>query len=496
MINPGNEKKEKYAIIIGAGPAGLTAAYELLAKTDIKPIILERDSQVGGISKTINYKGWRFDVGPHRFFTKSPVVSALWERILPKAKGEFLDVKRLTRIHYQDNFFDYPIKLSLKNLKKLGLKKIGRIISGYISVRLKPIKPEISLEDFFINRFGRELYLTFFKSYTEKIWGEDCAQIPKSWGAQRIKNLSIKKIITEYFKKTLGFNYHSRETSLIDSFSYPKFGAGQMYEKMAAIITERGGQIILNSDVLALKVEGNKLISVNTWNPLTQEINNYSGNYYFSTQALQELIAKTETAPLEIKELAAGLVYRNLILVALIYDKLNISSRPNKRNSSTLITDNWIYIHDEGVKIGRLDIFNNFSASLLKEEDKILLGAEYFCSAEDALWQASDETLINLAKDELERIGIAQKTDFCDGTVHRQSQAYPAYFGTYNRFAELKNYLDSISNLYLIGRNGQHRYNNMDHSILSALTAVDNIVRGQKDKSNIWAVNTEDDYHE
>ncbi|MFA5131637.1 MAG: NAD(P)/FAD-dependent oxidoreductase [Patescibacteria group bacterium] len=496
MISSGNDKKEKYAIIIGAGPAGLSAAYELLAKTDIKPIIIERDSQVGGISKTINYKGWRFDVGPHRFFTKSPVVSALWERILPKAKGEFLDVKRLTRIHYQDNFFDYPIKLSVKNLKKLGLKKIERIISGYISVRLKPIKPEISLEDFFINRFGRELYLTFFKSYTEKIWGEDCAQIPKSWGAQRIKNLSIKKIITEYFKKSFRFNYHSRETSLIDNFSYPKLGAGEMYERMADIITERGGQIILNSDVLALKVEGGKLISVNAWNPLTQEISNYSGDYYFSTQALQDLIAKTEAAPMEIKKIASGLVYRNLILVALIYNKLNISSGPNKKNSSPLISDNWIYIHDEGVKIGRLDIFNNFSPALLKEGDKILLGAEFFCNADDELWSANDESLINLARVELEKIGIASSTDFYDGTVYRQAQAYPAYFGTYNRFPELRNYLDSISNLYLIGRNGQHRYNNMDHSILSALTAVDNIARGQIDKSNIWAVNTEDDYHE
>ena len=496
MISLGSEKKERFAIIIGAGPAGLTAAYELLAKTDIKPIILERDSQVGGISKTINYKGWRFDVGPHRFFTKSPVVSALWERILPKATGEFLNVKRLTRIHYQDNFFDYPVKLSVRNLKKLGLKKIGRIISGYASARLKPINPEISLEDFFINRFGRELYLTFFKSYTEKIWGEDCTHIPKSWGEQRIKNISIKIIIAEYIKKTFCFNYHSRETSLIDNFSYPRLGAGQMYESLAKIITERGGKIILNSDVLSLKVEENKIISVNAWNPLTQEISNYSGDYYFSTQALQELIAKTEAAPVEIKEIAAGLVYRNLILVTLIYNKLIISKHPAKKNSSDLVADNWIYIHDEGVKIGRLDIFNNFSSALLKEEDKILVGAEFFCDANDELWHANDETLLNLAKAELEKIGIARKEDFCDGTVYRQAQAYPAYFGTYDRFSELRDYLDSISNLYLIGRNGQHRYNNMDHSILSALTAVDNIARGQKDKSNIWAVNTEDDYHE
>lgn len=486
MENNQATNNKQTAIIVGAGPAGLTAAHELLKKTDIRPIILEQGSQVGGISKTINYKGWRFDIGPHRFFTKSSAVSALWEEILPKEGGNFLKKERLTRIYYNQSFFDYPVKLSLKNLKNLGTKKIAKIIFGYLSARLRPVNPEISLEDFFINRFGRELYKTFFKSYTEKVWGVSCCDIPKNWGAQRVKNLSLSRVITNTIKKIIFPGYKTRETSLIDSFFYPKMGAGAMYEKMAAIIIQKGGEIKLNTKAGEFELIGDNIISVQTQNLNNKSTATYSADYFFSSQPLQEFINNNPIAPPEISKIAAGLVYRDLILVVLIYKKLNFNQ----------IKDNWIYIQEEGMRMGRLDIFNNFSNSLLKDGDKSLLGAEFFCNHNDELWKADDASLINLAKEELKKMGIALSDDFLDGVVCRQPKAYPAYFGTYNRLPELQDYLNSINNLYLIGRNGQHRYNNMDHSILSALTAVNNIVCGRKDKKNIWAVNTEDEYHE
>ncbi len=486
MKNEEIPKIQPVAIIIGAGPAGLTAAYELLKKTNIKPIIIEQGAQVGGISKTVNYKGWRFDIGPHRFFTKSPLVSALWEEILPQKKGEFLVKNRLTRIYYHNKFFNYPVKLNWQNLKNLGLIKIGKIISGYLASKLKPIRPEISLEDFFINRFGRELYHTFFKSYTEKVWGVSCQEIPKNWGAQRVKNLSLSKIISETLKKAWRPNRQTKETSLIDNFLYPKFGAGQMYETLAKLIVERGGEIKLNTKITALVVEGGRVISAGAINSINQKTETYSGDYYFSSQALDDLIKKIDTAPAAAQKIAAGLAYRHLILVALIY----------KKTSAPLISDNWIYIQEAGIKMGRLDIFNNFSSSLLKDDDKVWLGGEYFCGENDELWTATEEELIRLAKKELQKIGIALEADFIDGTVYRQAQAYPAYFGTYNRLGDLKNYLNKISNLYLIGRNGLHRYNNMDHSILSAITAVGNIINGRSDKNNIWEVNAEETYHE
>jgi protoporphyrinogen oxidase len=491
-----DNEAEKFAIIVGAGPAGLTAAYELLTKTNIKPIILEKCSQVGGISKTVDYKGWRFDIGPHRFFTKSPLVSALWKKMLPEESGDFLRIDRLTRIYYHGKFFDYPVNYSWQNLKNLGPVKIRKIIFSYLSARLKPIRPEISLEDFFINRFGKELYYTFFQSYTKKIWGMDCDAIPKSWGAQRIKSLSLYGTLKESLIKNFSANYQTQETSLINNFLYPKFGAGQMYEAMADAITKKGGIIKLNTNIKEIKVKDNKVISLVATNLTNQKTETYCGDYYFSSQALNDLIAKTDTAAPEIKEISAGLVYRNLILVALIYKNLNLNNQTKKTTNDSLISDNWIYIQDEGVKMGRLDIFNNFSPSLLKESDKVWLGAEYFCSAGDEFWTASDEDLLSLAKKELHKIGIASENNFLDGTVYRQAQAYPAYFGTYNRLGELKNYLNKISNLFLIGRNGLHRYNNMDHSILSAITAVNNIITNRTDKNNIWEINSEDQYHE
>ncbi|MFA5886178.1 MAG: NAD(P)/FAD-dependent oxidoreductase [Patescibacteria group bacterium] len=518
------KQKSKQAIIIGAGPAGLTAAYELLTKTDIKPIILEKSSQVGGLAKTINSQGWRFDLGPHRFFSKSPLINKLWEDILPRqgfptAEDKILEriikvsekpgapdpekvdrvmlfKNRLTRIIHNQKFFDYPLRLSLPNLKNLGFKKIFKIIISYLFARLFPCRPEISLEDFFINRFGRELYTTFFQSYTEKVWGTKCQDMPKSWGEQRIKGLSVSKVIKEAIKKNLLPGYHSHETSLIDSFLYPKFGAGQMYETLAEIIRQKGGEIKLNSRVTKLTTTEEKIISLESQQTSTGATETYQGDYFFSSSSLQDLIGSWPTAPVEIKKAAAQLQYRDLILVTLVYKQLQKKNQTNLKTKNQLIPDNWLYVQEKNVKIGRLSILNNFSPWLLKESDKVLISAEYFCTQGDELWQMTEENLIALAKQELKIIGLATPDDFITGSLYRQRQAYPVYSAADSDLPKIQKYLNSFANLFLIGRNGLHRYNNMDHSMLTAMTAVNNIITGQKDKTNIWQINTENDYQE
>ncbi len=525
-----NKSNDKIAIIMGAGPAGLAAAYELALHSDIKPIVIEMDGQVGGLAKTIDYEGWRFDIGPHRFFSKSPEINKLWEEILPKQGqlsqedkelGRKLDLsdklgapnpdeenqimlvkQRLTRIYHRRRFFDYPIKLSFSNLKKLGGWQVISILSGYIWARLKPIKPEKNLEDFFINRFGRPLYETFFKDYTEKVWGVSCQEIPKSWGAQRVKQLSVSKIISEAVKQTLKPNRKTSETSLIDSFLYPKFGAGQMFEEMAKKIITKGGIIKTSHQIIALQTEGKKIISLRVKNLQTGNEETIAGDFFLSSLAIKDLVEMMDGAARASQEIAAGLSYRDLILVALAYNHLSLKNKTKIKTRNDLIPDNWIYVQEKGAKLGRLDIFNNFSPWMLKNQDKVLIGAEYFCQEGNAWWQMSDTELIEMASTELATMGIAEKDELITGNVHRQTKAYPAYLGSYNRFSELKDYLNSWENIFLIGRNGQHRYNNMDHSMLTGLKAAQALINYQTEqdlqnsKHEIWQINTEDDYHE
>jgi protoporphyrinogen oxidase len=521
-----NTKKnnKKIAIIIGAGPAGLTAAYELLAKTDIKPIIIESDKQVGGIAKTINYNGWRFDIGPHRFFSKNLEVSKIWEETLPlqgtptkedlelnrkvKLSNKFeapnpektnkvsLSKNRLTRIYHQRKFFDYPIKLTLSNLYKIGVLKIVKIIVDYFWVKIKPIEPEVNLEDFFTNRFGRALYLKFFKDYTEKVWGVSCQKIPKSWGAQRIKKLSVSKVISESVKNIFKPKRESKETSLINHFIYPKLGAGQMYEEMAKIIKEKGGIIKKEEKVILISLENNYIKYLTTKNNETGLITKYTGDYFFSSLAIKNLIKMTDKAPLEIKNIAKNLRYRDLILIIMVYNKLELKNKTKIKTKNNIIPDNWIYIQEKNIKMGRLDIFNNFSSWLLKDRNKILIAAEYFCNKGDLLWNSPDKQLIKMCQQEFKEAKIAKEKEFIQGFVHRQEKAYPAYLGSYDKFENIKKYLNSINNLYSIGRNGQHRYNNMDHSMLTAIKAVENIISNNKNKENIWEVNSEEEYHE
>jgi protoporphyrinogen oxidase len=497
----------KTAIIIGAGPAGLTAAYELLTRTDIHPIVLERSTFMGGIARTIQYRGNRMDLGGHRFFSKSDRVMNWWFSHLPLAKGDEADGSdlrlllrpRKSRIYFLRRFFQYPVQPTWGTIGNLGLWRTLKIGLSYLRSALFPIKPTTNLEEFFINRFGRELYLTFFKSYTEKVWGVPCNQIAAEWGAQRIKGLSIHEAIRHFLKSSRRKqedrpSEKETETSLIEQFLYPKFGTGQMWEEVARKILTLGGEIFSAYDVTKVEARGGRIVSV-----IAQDANSnahrFAGDIFFSTTSVQELVrALGDAAPANIREISEGLQYRDLIAVGILLKKLKL--RDPGDASGKLISDNWIYIQEPDVLVGRLQIFNNWSPYLVADSAKVWLGAEYYCREGDELWRKSDDELAQMAIEELAEIQVIEKDDVLDSTVARMRKTYPAYFGTYSRFAELRDFLDKCENLFLIGRNGMHKYNNMDHSMLTAMTAVDNLLASITDKSNIWAVNTEEDYLE
>jgi len=493
---------EKIAIIIGAGPAGLTAAYELLQKTGIKPVIFEQDDCVGGISRTINYKGNKIDIGGHRFFSKSDRIMKWWANILPtesldagvdpnKTDDVMLMRNRISRIYYTKKFFDYPIKLNWNTITNLGLIKIIKIFFTYIKAVLFPIKKEDSLKDFLINRFGSELYKTFFKEYTEKVWGVPCEKISAKWGAQRIKGLSITKTLLDAAKSIFNRSDSSiaqkkTETSLIKKFLYPKYGPGQMWKTVAKKIQEQGGKIYLNHKVCSLKLEDNKIGEVIVCDKITKERKIFTADYCFSTMPVKELISSVQNnVPEEVKKIAQNLVYRDFITIGLLVNKLKIKA-----------PDNWIYIQEPSVKVGRIQIFNNWSPFLIADPNKIWLGLEYFANEGDDLWNMEDENLKNFAIKELIELNFVDKEDILDSTVIKVKKTYPAYLGSYNNFPVIRKFTDTIPNLFLLGRNGMHRYNNQDHSMLTAMIAVENIINNITDKQNIWDVNTEEDYHE
>jgi len=488
-ISQKTQEKGKIALIVGAGPAGLTAAYSLL-KAGVKPIILESSPQVGGISKTVRGEKWSFDIGPHRFFTKAPAVSALWEEILPSSSGQMLIKKRSTRIYHLGRLFDYPIRLTFSTLAKLGFGRSLKIFFSYLRASLFPQKAGDDLESFFCRRFGRELYLTFFKDYTEKVWGKSCRELSSAWGAQRVRALSLARVLKEAAAGILKISPKKIETSLIKQFRYPRLGAGQLYEAMAEEIIKNGGEIILDKKVVRWQVLDNSLVGLIAIDQKTGETKEYSADYYLSSQPLRDLIAGMPTAPENIKKIAAGLEYRSLIIVALSYNRLAGNDKQR------LSDENWVYIQEKGKKMGRLSIINNFSEDLIKEKGQYLLTTEFFCQENDDQWNAKNKDLISLAQDELESLGIAKKEDFSDASVWRQADAYPAYFGTYGQLGELRSYLDGFPSLFPIGRNGQHRYNNMDHSIMTALAAAESIESGSLDKTAVWNVNTGDEYQE
>ena len=525
------EIEKKKAIIIGAGPAGLTAAWEMLKRTDILPVILEKSNDIGGISKTINYKGNRMDIGGHRFFSKSDRVMNWWMNIMPpqqEAGSSFtinyqnksrnvnsssipadpdkvmLVRKRLSRIYFLRKFFTYPITLSIETLRKLGVFRTIAILFSYLKAQLLPRKPEKSLEDFMINRFGKTLYELFFRDYTEKVWGVPCHEIPAEWGAQRIKGVSIRKAIQHAVqeatksKKTTGdISQKDTETSLIEQFLYPKFGPGQLWEEVARQVQEMGGIIYMHHDVKYIHTEYDKVTEVTALNRETGEALHLKGDYFFSTMPVKELIAGIAgPVPPKVKEIAAGLQYRDFITVGILLKRLSYQDKHTGEWKALELEDTWIYIQEKEVTVGRLQLFNNWSPFMVKDPDTIWVGMEFFCNETDAFWKLRDAEIATLAISELEKIGLATKENVLDSTVLRVEKTYPAYFGAYEHFDKVRAYTDTLANLFLVGRNGMHKYNNADHSMLTAMVAVDNISAGITSKENIWAINTEQEYHE
>jgi protoporphyrinogen oxidase len=517
----------KTAILIGAGPAGLTAALEFLRRSDVHPIVLEASHEIGGISRTIRHNGNRIDIGGHRFFSKSDRVMNWWMDLMPpeasadtqhalrhqnkqrtlntttagltpeNADLVMLVRPRKSRIYFLRRFFDYPIKLTADTLGKLGLLRTLKIGISYLRARLFPRKVEKSLEDFLINRFGRQLYLTFFKSYTEKVWGVPCEQISAEWGAQRIKGLSLTTAILHFVKKAFtrsrnqAIQQKGTETSLIEKFLYPKYGPGQLWEHAADLIRNQGGEILLGWRATRLFVEGDKITAVEAVSDSGLR-RRFAADYVFSTMPVRELIDAMDTPiPGEVREVSDGLQYRDFITVGLLVDQLTV----READGGTL-RDNWIYIQEPDVLVGRLQIFNNWSPYMVADPNKTWIGLEYFCYQTDALWKMADEDLKKFAIAEVEKIGILRAADVSDSHVVRVPKTYPAYFGTYDRFHVIREFLDRFQNLYLVGRNGMHKYNNQDHSMLTAMTAVDNILAGIQDKENVWSINTEMEYHE
>jgi protoporphyrinogen oxidase len=517
----------KTAILIGAGPAGLTAALEFLRRSDVHPIVLEASHEIGGISRTIRHNGNRIDIGGHRFFSKSDRVMNWWMDLMPpeasadtqhalrhQNKQRTLNTTaagltpentdlvmlvrpRKSRIYFLRRFFDYPIKLTADTLGKLGLLRTLKIGISYLRARLFPRKVEKSLEDFLINRFGRQLYLTFFKSYTEKVWGVPCEQISAEWGAQRIKGLSLTTAILHFVKKAFSSSRNQAiqqkgtETSLIEKFLYPKYGPGQLWEHAADLIRNQGGEILLGWRATRLFVEGDKITAVEAVSDSGLR-RRFAADYVFSTMPVRELIDAMDTPiPGEVREVSDGLQYRDFITVGLLVDQLTV-----READGGALKDNWIYIQEPDVLVGRLQIFNNWSPYMVADPNKTWIGLEYFCYQTDALWKMADEDLKKFAIAEVEKIGILRAADVSDSHVVRVPKTYPAYFGTYDRFHVIREFLDRFQNLYLVGRNGMHKYNNQDHSMLTAMTAVDNILAGVQDKENVWSINTEMEYHE
>jgi protoporphyrinogen oxidase len=517
-----NTSNYKHAVIIGAGPAGLTAAYHISKNIpDYKVTVFEATERAGGISTTIEYHGNRIDIGGHRFFSKSRLVNDLWQELMPlqgkpskddKILGRNTELSpngpnpettdevmlirnRVSRIFYRRNFFDYPITIKGSTFVNMGLTNTIKAAFSFIFSAVKKL-PENSLENFYINRFGKHLYKMFFESYTEKVWGVHPAKLDSSWGAQRVKELSILGILKEAFLKIVDPQHKTNHASLIDQFTYPKFGPGQLWQVMAEKVKSMGGSIIYNACVTNIETSGKAIRAVRVvHNGKTESV---PCDCLFSSMAVKDLIiALGESVPSEIKQIAYVLPYRDFITVGLLVKKLRLKNKTKIKTISGIVPDCWIYIQEPDVKIGRLQIFNNWSPYMVADfQNTVWLGLEYFCNEGDVLWNKSSKDFIDFAVAELVKCGIIESYDVIDATQVKIKKTYPAYHGSYYGFYKLRAFLDEFENLYCIGRNGQHRYNNMDHSMLTAIEAVNLLKSGGNDKSAVWNVNTDDEYHE
>lgn len=518
--------KKPVVVIIGAGPAGLTAALELARDGRMQPLVLEASDSVGGISRTIVYKGNRMDIGGHRFFSKSDWVMNWWRGILPIAatekdveiayqglrrqasinspasaedigQGRVMLVRdRLSRIYFLRKYFDYPIKINTTTLTNLGALRLVRIGVSYTWAMLFPRRKEKSLEDFLVNRFGSELYRTFFKDYTEKVWGVSCDRISAEWGAQRIKGLSILEALRHAWRHLTGRNTAATKTSLIEKFLYPRLGPGQLWEEAARQVVALGGEIRHGMTAVACTHDGVRVLTVHVQDS-AGTVQELVADYVISTMPVKDLVTgMNPPAPVEVEKIATELPYRDFITVGLLLRRMRANAQARSASDTHMPADNWIYIQERDVRIGRLQVFNNWSPDLVADSQNVWLGLEYFCQEGDDLWCMTDEQMHDFAISELEKIGMIDRDDVLDGTVVRVPKTYPAYFGAYQDFPRVREWLDDFKNLYLVGRNGMHRYNNQDHSMLTAKLAVEAILTGNTEKSAIWAVNIDDEYHE
>ncbi len=468
-------QEEKPTVVAGAGPAGLTAAW-MLARRGVRPLVLEQDAQVGGLARTVEYKGFRFDIGGHRFFTKVGSVQKLWRSMMG---AEMLRRPRLSRIYYGGKFFDYPLK-PMNALMGLGIVNSFLVFLSYLWIRVKPIRPEVSFEDWVSNRFGRRLYRIFFKTYTEKVWGIPCNRIGAQWAAQRIKGLSLFTAITSMLFKGFRKPGAKQIKTLIEEFEYPRLGPGMMWEAFRADLERLGGRVVLEASVQRIEHDGSAIVAIEYGKRERQQVNVKA---FVSTMPLRELVHRLDPpAPEPVRAAASRLNYRDFLTVALVID------------TPTLFPDNWIYVHDSRVKLGRIQNFKNWSPDMVPDQSQTCLGLEYFCFEGDGLWTMTDSELLALGARELETIGLLGSARVVDGTVVRMPKAYPVYDdGFMEALAVLRDYLARFSNLQVAGRNGMHKYNNQDHSMVTALLAVENLLGARHD---VWAVNADDEYHE
>ena len=539
----------KHVVVIGAGPAGLTAAYELLKRTqpgaaarsstdagsgagaaaktspaaeEYQVTVLEESGKFGGISRTVEYHGNRMDMGGHRFFTKDKSVNAWWDAMLPKQGAPAADDimlnrratlteggpdpekedrvmlrrNRVSRIFFNGKFFDYPITLKAETFKNMGLGTT--VVAGFSYIKSALFKrEEKSLEDFYINRFGRKLYSMFFEHYTENLWGRHPSEIDPSWGAQRVKGVSIRAVLKNAIEKSLGKANRKVETSLIEEFSYPKLGPGELWDVTAEEIRKLGGTILLNSRVTKIvKNKDNVITEIGYEND--GDFKTLPADIVISSMPIRDLVGGMNDVPADPARIAAGLPYRDYMTLGVLIPHLNLVNSTGTATVGNIVPDNWVYVHDRTVTMGRFQIYNNWSPYLVKDlEHTVWMGLEYFCTEGDKMWSMTDEEFAQMAIKEMVTLKLINSTDeVMDCHVERVKKAYPAYFDTYEEMDKLVEYLNTIPNLYCVGRNGQHRYNNMDHSMATAIEAVKNIKSGETSKKNVWSVNTDKSYHE
>ena len=513
----------KHALIIGAGPAGLTAAYELLVRSDVYAVtVFEESDCFGGISRTVSYKGNRMDMGGHRFFSKIPEVNAWWEKMLPmqgapaaddRMLARHVDLRkggpdpetedrvmltrgRVSRILFDRKFYDYPISLKPETFKNFGFGTTMAVGFSYLGSLLHKRK-EHSLEDFYVNRFGKKLYSMFFEYYTENLWGRHPSEIDPSWGAQRTKGVSITAVLKDAFERLFHIKRKEVETSLIESFSYPKLGPGQLWDVTAEEIENMGGTILKNARVTGLhKNDAGRLTGVTY--ECDGETHTMNGDVIVSSMPLKDLVSGMNDVPDDVSRIARGLPYRDYMTLGVLVRKLNLENRTKHKTVGNIVPDNWVYVQDRHVRMGRFQIYNNWSPYMVCDpEHTVWMGLEYFCNEGDRMWNLDDDDFARRAIREMVNLKLIDRaSDVLDYHVERVKKAYPAYFDTYDEIDTLIDYLNTIDNLYCVGRNGQHRYNNIDHSMCTSFEAVANILSNRADKTNVWSVNTEQVYHE